>query len=199
MGDMQMILSALSSKYIRRESIVLLDPRIANRLHKAIFVLSTKKQLVHDDDRGPHSLEATDFEYPEYVDEALPVMWCENFTVQCVWAVNYSSKVLGDSARPSMAAVALDMVDMVRYLSLLPQTPRSRSLCLQEILRNHSWRTIPSETMAELDVDWATKGYLLDMFRIIIARRHSQDGWDIFRDFNAEDQSSFTYATATTR
>jgi hypothetical protein len=181
--DVQESFALLGSTDTCRESITLLDRRIADSLHKALFGLSSKPLFKVDTNSSDVQFQGnqTPYDYPQWNDEAFPLMWCEEFTVQCIWALAYSSEVLGKSARPSMVAVALDMIDMVTYLNGL-ETPRRRTDCLQSFFTSHQWRSIPEETRGNIDTNWASEGYLHDLFRIVIAWRYSQDGWDALRE-----------------
>lgn len=180
--DAQLARKCLNPCYLKRYHITLLDRWLGACLHRALYKMSSKMLFLtdwidQDDGSTAHEPKVkifkTPFDYPASEKESEPIMWCEEFVVNCVWDRKYSSAVLG-SSRPPMAAVVLEIIEMVNYLSQATQVTTVLSH-----LRGFNPRWTVS---VNFDRDWGSRGYLLDMFRIVIARRLSQEGWDRNRD-----------------
>ena len=90
-----------------------------------------------------------------------------------------------------MAAVALDMISLVKFLKNIGSEPLPRTKILESFLQSQELLTIETAVKDRIDVNWASEGFLLDMFRIVIARRYSQDGWDHKLKSRSENQQTF--------
>jgi len=178
-----------------RERITLLDRKFAIYLHQALFDSSTKKRVfktdwaevkeeMHDELEKPTEGRITPFDYPPFNDEVDTLLWLEEFTIFCVWSSSYSSAFLGRESRPSMAAVACDIVTLVSELNSEPLfMPTSNSGPLLQRLRQIPYarglfsipRTPPN---ALRDVEMGNKGFLLDLFSLAVAKRPNEEGLD---------------------
>jgi hypothetical protein len=176
-----------------RHRITLLDRGVAVALHGAIFELSSHKRpfcqdwteaMEQDEElqqRTAHyNGRITPFDYP-LDDEMDPLLWCETFTVFYVWNSKYASAILGAGSRPSMAGVAADIASMVAHLarSIQPNgavsVPPSPILYVLQNFTDPLW-SIPRKRNFSREL--ASRGFLLDIFRIAIARRLSHQGLD---------------------
>ena len=95
------------------------------------------------------------------------LVWVENFIVYHVWNKYYSSSILGEETRPSMAAVVMDVLDMIDYFKSIDTSTRPKPLreWLADFLASHSLRSL--RTNKDFDQKWACEGYLADLFSII--------------------------------
>jgi len=119
------------------------------------------------------------FEFNPFAAESEALRACEEFCINCVWDKKYASVVFGDDARPPMAAVATDMINMVEFLSRMPcEKPRLVSECLRDLLASNRLYSISRPVM---DPDAVCRGFLWDMFMIIVCCPRSYrelEGWD---------------------
>lgn len=176
-----------------RARITLLDRRIADKLHFALFNYSAARppfatdfkdgKPIPDLEMNPSAKNTnvhrvTPFDYDSLNDENSLLTRLEDFVVRCVWCSGYSSTILGLDARPPMAAVAMDVIDMVNYLKTFTETPCSVATCLLEFLRDY-----PRSLQHKFPVnhDSVVRSYLADLFRIVIALDFDLEkalGWD---------------------
>ena len=118
----------------------------------------------------------TPFDYPS-IDEIMPILLCEEYTVFTLWSPCYSSSILG-ADRPPMEGVVRDIISLVNYLT----HDGSR---VQKPLLEHlkAFRTplfaLPPPLNQSIDMEWASLGLFADMFTIAIVRsRHTDYGRD---------------------
>jgi hypothetical protein len=154
-----------------RTEITLLDRPIAAKLHKALYGSSSKYSLgFHTDwspDRVPSkpALGVSPFDYVSSV-QTFPMVWSEDFVVNNVWGEKYSSSVVGKASKPPLAAVVMDMIDLVEFLvSIDSREPQNLVEWTKEFVRKKQLRSVISGE--EVDVDWAARGYIADMFSIV--------------------------------
>jgi len=95
------------------------------------------------------------------------LVWVENFVVYHVWNKYYSSSILGEETRPSMAAVVMDMLDMIYYFKSIDGSTRPKPLSewLADFLASHSLQSLSRDK--DFDQKWACEGYLADLFSIV--------------------------------
>jgi hypothetical protein len=168
-----------------RSRITLLDRRIADRLHGALFNKSLiGHQFETDWEEGQTALSAdpelevltvpklSPFDYSlELSDESEPLANCESFCTNCIWMELYSGTILGLNDRPPLAAVVSDLIAMVKFLSAeKAETPRTITECLTDFVRKTPFQSVTSLTnMDQKTQERMIKGYLSDMFNIVIA------------------------------
>jgi len=103
-------------------SIVLLDGRIGQKVHRALYEASNMQYRVYNDFNESSILyERNDyrimpFDHDRRNDESDALIQLETFTIARVWGRPYSFAVLGIDSRPPLPAVAMDMIKMVEYL-----------------------------------------------------------------------------------
>jgi hypothetical protein len=68
------------------------------------------------------------FDYRYYNAESALYRWCEELVTLHVWRRHYSKVIFGENDRPFMAAVSLDMIELVQYLALLNEKSEPRFL-----------------------------------------------------------------------
>ena len=119
----------------------------------------------------------TPFDYDTLNDENIFLTRLEDFVIHCVWCSRYSSALFGVDSRPPMAAVAMNVIDMVNYLKT--QTSHCSVACyLRDFVEEYPLR-LGSNIL--IDQDAAVHGYLADIFRIVIGLEFDFDqalGWD---------------------
>lgn len=130
---------------------------------------------------GPQRISPFDYDYLN--EETEPLIMCEDFVRDCVWARNYSSTVLGIKSRPPLAAVARDMIAIVGYFKKL-SISGSRPLagCLKDFLVTTPLLSISSESVIE--ENWVTRGYLADAMVVVLSWPwpfpwEDASGWDL--------------------
>ena len=64
---------------------------------------------------GDEISKLTPFDY-DFDEESEALIRIENFVVNCAWAADYSSDILGVVTRPALAAVAYDIIALVDFL-----------------------------------------------------------------------------------
>jgi hypothetical protein len=99
--------------------------------------------------------------------ETYSLVWVENFVIYHVWNKHYSSSILGGQTRPPMAAVVMDMIDMIEYFRSISGSTSSK--VLREWLTDFfASRTLKSLcTDKAVDQKLACEGYLADLFSIV--------------------------------
>lgn len=103
--------------------------------------------------------------YENYKVESRAPIDCEEFVMSCVWDIKYSSAVFGKRTRPPMAAVALDMIELIKCLfSISDQKPRPVAYWLQRFFES---RTLRSLNGMKADLEWVVQGFLFDMFQVV--------------------------------
>jgi hypothetical protein len=99
------------------------------------------------------------------------MVWSEDFVVNEVWAERkkggYSSSVVGKANKPPLAAVVMDMIDLVEFLkSIASEEPKKLVEWTKEFVQRTQLRSVLISG-EEADVDWAARGYIADMFSIV--------------------------------
>jgi hypothetical protein len=194
----QRILKSLSpSDKARRLKVTLLDRDIANILYKHLFVHKADKNPFVDSEENsvnPGGPRTTPCDYPDG-EEFEPLVWLEDFIIKCVWSAHYASPILGAS-RPPMVAIAADIISLIDYFSSpslprLPVTHHLRRWCKQDALCSIDGG------LDESRLRLATRGFFMDLFRIAIARRYSDEGLDANHDPSGPTRSQLTMENLT--
>jgi hypothetical protein len=164
-----------------RSTVTLLDRRVAEKLHDALFSpsLCYRPFLTDwhptDELRTPSVDSVSPFDYDTASLETYPLIWTEDMAAH-IMARSYSPSILGKFAKAPMAAIVLDIIDLVTYLRSIPTTEsKSVATWLTEFLDCHRLRSIPKTK--DLDVNWAVKGYLADMFTIVTCFANVYSDW----------------------
>lgn len=153
-----------------RSNITLLDRAVAARLHKALFdcpgyhlsiLTDSSKNL---DAKLPEN-GISPFDYDASCLEHIPFVWAEDFVITCIWNGQYSSSVLSTSSRPPMAAVVMDMIDMIEFFKSQCTIDSPRAT-IDEWLKNfyHSQKLRSIDISQTVDENWAARGFLADLF-----------------------------------
>jgi len=175
-----------------------------HELYKAVFKKGTNIPILHcdwDDSKeakerctNPSPELTTPFDYLSHTVDTAVYRWCEEFVVQYVWRVDYSSSLFGNNTRPPMAAVAFDMVLLVRYLASLPRYPeRSLAKCFAKFLSRHKHKLQSISIGPNFDYDWACQGYIWDLFNMIILDNLSENGLDKYNPGRQTGQDEARY------
>lgn len=203
------ILQPVVSRRQRRLRVTLLDRRIVDMLFKAMYKKGAKPPILHSDwNETTESVEglkypsqelASPFDYVSHTSETALYRWLEEFVVQNLWRRDYSSALFGNEKRPPMAAVALDMIHLVKYMATLPRYPeRSLAECFTEFLSCQRHKLHSLNVEPDFDFDWACRGYMWDLFNIIILESLSENGLDKYNPKRAEnvpDEAEFVNVT----
>lgn len=193
----------------KRLRVTLLDRHIVEKLFKALFRQSVNRPILHSDwdaekeyeegDRYPSAELFSPFDYISHTPETSVYRWCEEFVVQYIWRPDYSSANFGNDVRPPMAAVAYDIILMVTYLASLPRYPeRVLADCFKKFLSSHKRKLCSISIGANFDWNWACRGYLWDLFNIIIMDSLSENGLDRYspkRLTDVKDEAEFVKVT----
>jgi hypothetical protein len=94
-----------------------------------------------------------------------------------------------------MAAVILDMVDLIDFLKSIEE-PKTIIAWLTEFVRNNQLRSVLRDQ--DIDVDWAARGYIADLFSIVACLECTSSGPPPFRvglDFQVGHQVARYYTT----
>jgi len=189
--------------------VTLLDRRIVQELFKAVFKGSVNPPSLHTDwdakkeheegNRYPSAELISPFDYISHTPETSVYRWCEEFVVQYVWRPDYSSTIFGSDVRPPMAAVAYDIILMVTYLASLPRYPERVLVdCFRKFLSSQKRKLCSISIGADFDWNWACRGYLWDLFNIIIMDSLSENGLDKYspkRLKDVKDEAEFVKVT----
>jgi hypothetical protein len=164
-----------------RVSITLLDRKLAARLRFALFNDSVDflTDTIPDETlEVPFSWAITPFDYPVSAIETFPLIWVENFVTYHVWNKHYSSSILGEASRPSMAAVVMDFIDMVNFFKSIDTTAAPRTLedWLAEFYSSKSLKSSRTDGRP-LDGE-GVRNFLADMFSIVACV--PRDGYSTF-------------------
>jgi hypothetical protein len=128
---------------------------------------------------GDFGRRLSPFEFNPFAAESEALRACEEYCVNCIWDKKYAPCAFGDDARPPMAAVATDMMNMVEFLSRMPRDkPRLISECLRDFLASIHLYSISQPVM---DPDAVCRDFLWDMFMIVVCcprGYHELEGWD---------------------
>jgi hypothetical protein len=213
-------LALVASDLSKRSRLTLLDRRIAHDLCTVVFPTAlenltfctdwnlenkeaqaladsqhqTYPPCCEDKNRIEFGRRLSPFELNPFAAESEFIRACEEFCVNCVWNTNYASAIFGDGPRPPMAAVATDMITLVQFLGRMPrEKPRTISECCREFLSSSRLYSIAEPVM---DADAACRGFLWDMFMLIVCRQrnyHELEGWDHNRnrDFGLQVYAPF--------
>jgi len=183
-----------------RVRLTLLDRHVVNKLYRAVFKKGQPPVLYSDWDTTkdpptafPNAQSISPFDYVAHTVDTLIYRWCEEFVVQTVWKSDYSSKIFG-AQRPPMAAVAFDLILLVKHLSQLPRYPEQPlSRCFRTFLRR---RTLHSLSIGPgFDFDWACRGYLWDLYNILVHYKLTQNGLDKYGKTPPDDEAEYINVT----
>lgn len=179
-----------------RERITLLDRYVALELHQTLFAFSTRKspfkfdwlEALEDVPALIQQGELKDgrispFDYPPFNDEVETLMWVEEYTVRCVWSTTYSSHFLGKTSRPSLSAVACDIMTVLRSLQRAQNGIEGAPIKSQLLYGpyNHllGLFSIPDTHPHDLrNPEVGSEGFLFDLFSLVIAQHPMEAGWD---------------------
>jgi len=158
-----------------------MDRRIAEKLHDALFSpCSSYSQFQTDWQQQqchyvPPVKKFSPFNYDPLSLETYPLIWTEDMVTH-IMAQSYSPSILGKVAKAPMAAIVLDIIDLVTFLRSISSTtePKPVAAWLTEFLHSHRLRSINTES---LDVNWAVSGYLADMFTIVTCFANIYNDW----------------------
>jgi len=145
-----------------RATITLLDRPLATKYVAALYGKTDTRSM----ESVSRSL-ISEFGYNTASIKTYSLVWVENFVVYHVWNKYYSSSILGEETRPSMAAVVMDMLDMIEYFNSIDRSTRPKALSewLADFLASHSLQSL--RTDKDFDHNWACEGYLADLFSIV--------------------------------
>jgi hypothetical protein len=146
-----------------RATTMLLDRRLAA---KFVGTLYGETDSVSNQRSSTSVISA--FSYNPARIETYSLIWVENFLVYHVWNKYYSSSILGQQTRPPMAAVVMDMIDMIEYFkSKVAGTaiPKPLREWLADFLSSHTLKSLCTDNA--VDQKWACEGYLADLFSIV--------------------------------
>jgi hypothetical protein len=148
-----------------RLQLTLLDPRIASELSKVIFPTASCQSIVVSTNTSVAAETPSILEYENYKVESRAPIDCEEFVMRYVWNMEYGSAVFGKGPRPPMVAVALDMIELVRYFVFISdEKPRPVAYWLQRFFKSRNLRSLKRDIP---DPEWAVQGFIFDMFRVI--------------------------------
>lgn len=145
-----------------RATITLLDRPLAAKYVAALYgKTDTRSHEIVSRSVGPA------FGYNTASIKTYSLVWVENFVVYHVWNKYYSSSILGEETRPSMAAVVMDMLNMIDYFNSIDGLTRPKALSewLADFLASHSLQSLCTDK--DFDQKWACEGYLADLFSIV--------------------------------
>lgn len=155
----------------QRACVTLLDRLTAQKLYQALFPRADWKTVFATDsgsDSKQYPQRLTPFDYDESNPLIYPLLWTEEFIVDNVWNDQYSKQVLGGNSRPPMYAVVLDMILLLQFLQKNPEKPRTVYDVLSEFAKSHRLLSVGHN----IDIDWAARGYLADLFNIVTCVRY---------------------------
>jgi hypothetical protein len=92
------------------------------------------------------------------------MLWAENFVISRVWSNNYSSSIIGSTTKPPMAAVILDMIELINFLKSIKE-PKTIVAWLTEFAQTVQLYSYSPDEI--IDSDWAGRGYIADLFSIV--------------------------------
>jgi hypothetical protein len=154
----------------QRTEMTFLDRTMGAKLHKSLYNRGRVSPGFETDwspDREgeePAARGVSPFDYDSYNEQTFPMLWAENFVINLVWSKNYSSSIIGSTTKPPMAAVILDMIELIKFLKSIKE-PKNIVTWLTEFARTvqlHSYS--PDEI---IDPAWAGRGYVADLFSIV--------------------------------
>ena len=161
----------VQEKRKERARLTLLDRVLAQSLYRALFPRADWKAVFatdHETDQTRYSNRLSPFDYDEADPLIYPLLWTEEFIVDNVWNDQYSKEILGGSSRPPMYAVIVDMILLLHFLQRDTEKPRPVSDILSEFAKSHNLLSVGRN----IDIDWAARGYLSDLFNIVTCVRY---------------------------
>jgi hypothetical protein len=149
-----------------RTEMTLLDRPIAAKLHKSLYNRGPCFETDWSSDGEPDESTGrlSPFDYDRSTEQTFPMLWAEKFIITTVWAKHYSSSIIGSATKPPMAAVVLDMIDLIEFLKPIKER-KTIIEWLTEFVRNNQLRSILPDR--GIDVDWAGRGYIADLFSVV--------------------------------
>ena len=187
----------------KRVQLTLLDRRLVDKLFHAVFKKGSQPPILYSDwddakesqTSFPSDQLISPFDYRSHDVYTALYRWCEEFVVQYVWRSDYSSQIFA-AKRPPMSAVALDIILLVRYLARLPHHPeRSLADRFRKFVRKQSLHSI--SIGENFDFEWACRGYLWDLYNIVVLYGLTENGLDKYspklRD--VQDEAQFVRVT----
>lgn len=117
-----------------------------------------------------------------------PLLWCEEFAVQHLWKSGYSTGVFGPIDRPPLHELCNKLCELCQYLSdNVEKSPQPLHRILSNFVESDPTAWISAWTQSSPVATGSAKvpetllrecrGLLRDLYRIVIARRLSYDGW----------------------
>ena len=173
----------------KRVELTLLDRCLVDKLFQAIFRKGSPPPVLYSDwNETKEPKEGTKFwsgdmtspfDYVSHSVDTAVYRWCEEFVIHYVWRHDYSSGIFGRETRPPMAAVVSDIILLAQYLAALPRYPeRPLVRCFSKFLVRHK-RSLRSMSVGlDFDFNWAARGYLWDLYNIIVLYRVTENGLD---------------------
>jgi len=170
--DVMAELNGTNSPKPARTEVTLLDRPLAAKLHKALYdwrgySLGFETDWSPNREQKEPTSGVSPFDYASSV-ETFPLVWSEDFVVNSVWndRSHYSSSIVGRANKPPLAAVVLDMVDLITFLkSISAKTPKKLVEWTTMFLQTTKLRSIIQ--YEKTDEDWAARGYIADLFSIV--------------------------------
>lgn len=170
-------LAALSNAIENEKSIstevTLLDRPVAALLHKSLYN-RRDYSLGFETDCSPTLVWTattggiSPFDYDSSSFQTFPMLWSENFVLNYVMdsGRDYSCSVVGKATKPPMAAIVMDMVDLVDFLKTISaRDPKPLIEWTTEFVRTRDLRSLVADET--VDKDWAARGFIADLFRIV--------------------------------
>ena len=160
-----------------RTEMTFLDRPIAAKLKRALynslqFVSFETDGSGNGDTKAP-TRGISPFDYDSSSEQTFPMLWAENFVISWAWNKGYSSSIIGSVTKPPMAAVVLDMIDLVNYLKSISE-PKTIVAWLTAFVRNNRLQSLIQD--GQIDEEWAGRGYIADLFSIVACLECTSDG-----------------------
>ena len=165
--NLRKVLTGMSKEVAERVEMTFLDRPIAAKLYKTLYgsrqvaSFATDWSANREGNVSTHGLSPFDYDSFE---QTFPLLWAENFIISWVWRNEYSSSIIGSDTKPPMAAVVLDMIDLVNYLKSISE---SKTIVdwLTEFVRKTPLQSLVQHE--RIDEEWAGRGYIADLFSIV--------------------------------
>jgi hypothetical protein len=161
----------VQEKRKQRARVTLLDRVLAQRLYRALFPRADWKSAFatdHETDQTQYTKRLSPFDYDDSDPLIYPILWTEEFIVDNVWNDQYSREILGGHSRPPMCAVVSDMILLVQFLQQNTEKSQTVYALLRNFARSHRLLSLG----VDVEVDWAARGYLSDLFNIVTCVRY---------------------------
>jgi len=173
-GEMQLL---DKGDVVERTEMTFLDRPLAAKLHKSLYHGEQFSPGFETDWTPGREAEnstgrVSPFDYDSTTEQTFPMLWAEDFVILSVWEKKYSGSIIGTTIKPPMAAVVLDMIALVDFLKSIKEQ-RMIIQWLTEFVRNNQLRSsLPDH---DIDVDWAGRGYIADLFSIVACLECTSD------------------------